>query len=244
MASGYPRYPNDGPYQPSNTPSNDVYGRSNRQQQQPYDHAASPANYGGNTPSTYAPGHEHIVGGGGYVDMYEDGERSPLTANAQHIAGYPPSMMSASTTTLNHQPSQGYQNIHPGASTPGFLKHDPYGPQDDYGTSPHVGFSRPSYPARTSTADSEAEWQKRARMPTRGKTTKVKLTKQGNFVHEYPVPNPIVNSVEAKWRASCELRMPDSTNMLDKRLELLWRRVAVATRTTSIHIADRIFSPY
>jgi chitin synthase len=114
---------------------------------------------------------------------YDDGERSPLTANAAHPAGaYPP---------IHHQPS--------------FLKADPYGAPggpNDHDFLPPAGFSdRPQYGSR---ANSDAEWQKRARMPTRGKTTKIKL-KQGNFVHEYPVPSPIRNSVEAKWMAMCEL---------------------------------------
>lgn len=168
---------------------------------------AAASSYSVNAPS-YAPGHEQLISGG--YDMYDDGERSPLTANAQPLAGYPPSMMGASTASLHHSNSnnnhgQAYSNIHPGASTPAFLNHDPYGNNEDYSANaPHVGFSRPAYPGRASTVDSEVEWQKRARMPTRGKTTKVKLGKQGNFIHEYPVPNPIINSVEAKWRAMCE----------------------------------------
>jgi len=108
---------------------------------------------------------------------YDDGERSPLAANAAHPAGaYPP---------IHHQPS--------------FLKADPYGPPpNDHDFMPPAGFSdRPQYGSR---ANSDAEWQRRARMPTRGKTTKIKL-KQGHFVHEYPVPSPIKNSVEAKWMA-------------------------------------------
>lgn len=237
MSGGYPRYPNDGPYSSNNdpynrtgTPSSRNNGHGPQQPQQQYAHGqqrpyapldmAAASSYSVNAPSVYAPGHEQMVSGGGDgggYDMYDDGERSPLTANAQPLAGtgYPPSMMGASTASLHHQNSMNgsnhggqYQNIHPGASTPGFLKHDPYGYSgNDNGydnLAPHVGFTRPSYPGRHDTADSEADWQKRARMPTRGKTTKVKLTKQGNFVHEYPVPNPIINSVEAKWRAMCE----------------------------------------
>lgn len=158
----------------------------------------------GHSPFAGAPLNTTISGGHG--DLYDDGERSPLAANAQHPAGagagigYPPAGQ--------QQQHQGQQHsMHPTfiqQQQPSFLKQEPYG----YGGAsneylPPAGFYPNRAESNYSRADSDAEWQRRARMPTRGKTTKIKL-KQGNFVHEYPVPNPIRNSVEAKWMAMCE----------------------------------------
>ena len=180
------------------------------QQQGPY------ASVGGN-PSTYSVntagggnGHGHAMGMGhgdvtsSYADMYDDGERSPLTANAQNFAGYPP---------VDHNQGQG-GFVHPGAgslaSQPSYLSKDPYGAGGYASTTqdslPPAGFAgaRPGgLEHRASSANSDAEWQRRARMPTRGKTTKIKLTTQGTLSHDYPVPGPIKNSVEAKWLAMC-----------------------------------------
>ena len=143
----------------------------------------------------HADDHGQHAGDPGMADMYDDGERSPLTANAQYPAGYPPH--------FDH-------GLHSQAS---FLGKDPYmhegnGLAQSMGYLPpagfnDAGFARPGYSTQNSRTDSDVEWQRRARMPTRGKTTKIKL-KQGNFIHEYPVPSPIRNSVEAKWMTMCE----------------------------------------
>ena len=198
---------------------NSSYGQYDDEQQQqhrayghpqsaPYAAVGNASTYSVNNGST--PGFDLSAGQGGagmgYHDMYDDGERSPLTANAQGFAGYPPS-----------HGGGGGPNSHPGmmnASQPSLLAKDPYNvngqhgngyeiPQD-YPLVPPAGFGamRPSY-SPSGRADSDVEWQKRARMPTRGKTTRIKLTNEGNFIHEYPVPGPVRNSVEAKWMAMC-----------------------------------------
>lgn len=148
-----------------------------------------------------------------FADMYDDGERSPLTAHAQPFAGYPPASNGGggNNAGYNHHPDVN-------ASQPSFMAKDPYGnasghggpatgyeiPQD-YPLVPHPNsMMRPNYSMSSGSADSDVEWQRRARMPTRGKTTRIKLTTQGNFIHEYPVPGPIRNSVEAKWMAMCK----------------------------------------
>jgi hypothetical protein len=129
-----------------------------------------------------------------------------LTANAHPFAGYPPSIGNGGAV---HPATNGYNHPDLNASQASFLGKDPYQhptgyeiPQD-YPLVPPAGFTtsiRPNYSGR---ADSDAEWQRRARMPTRGKTTRIKLTNEGNFSHDYPVPGPVRNSVEAKWMAMC-----------------------------------------
>lgn len=46
----------------------------------------------------------------------------------------------------------------------------------------------------------DAAWARRQTI-RRGKTKKIKLT-NGNFVNEYPVPDPIVDAVEEKYRST------------------------------------------
>lgn len=195
-------------------PVNDGYddgGSYYPQQQGPYASVGgNPSTYSVNTAGGGGNGHGHAMGMGhgdvtsSYADMYDDGERSPLTANAQNFAGYPP---------VDHNQGQGGY-VHPGAgslpSQPSYLSKDPYGAGGYASTTqdylPPAGFAgaRPGgLQHRASSANSDAEWQKRARMPTRGKTTKIKLTTQGTLSHDYPVPGPIKNSVEAKWLAMC-----------------------------------------
>ncbi|ORY81796.1 family 2 glycosyltransferase [Leucosporidium creatinivorum] len=52
---------------------------------------------------------------------------------------------------------------------------------------------------RPDSAQSEAEWRRRAGPLARGATRKVKLTRQGHFIAEYPVPDAIKNSQERRW---------------------------------------------
>lgn len=170
----------------------------------------------------YNHNHPSSVDVSGTYGSYEDGERSPLTAHAAPLAGqqqqqqgyqqqsYPPAPSSAPSPFRPYDPASQQQHPSP-HHHPSFLKHDPYGyshpssMMDSSYNLPPAGFSAAAASARppSSRADSELDWQRRARMPTRGKTMKVKLT-QGNFVNDYPVPNPIKNSVEAKWLAGCE----------------------------------------
>lgn len=189
------------------------------EQYYPHNNSAGGAGVGGPTTARYAPvGNLDLAGQSNYsfndssnayphpgTEMYEDGEHSPLTANAAAPAGrYPPQMQQHQLSALGQHPSFN-------ASQASFLKEDPYSMSHHQSTDylPPAGFSastdgRP-YNGRQSSTNSDAEWQRRARMPTRGKTMKVKLGKQGNFVHDYPVPGPIRNSVEAKWLAMGEL---------------------------------------
>lgn len=170
-------------------------------------HSGQPLAPGGQGQQQYAPvAHLDLAGqssytltdngaiggnGMGYDDhAYDDGEKSPLTAHAQPMAGggfYPPQQ-------------QGYNNSN------SYLDKDPYAAsQNDLNNyMPAAGFARPGFGGRNSSyseAPSDVEWQKRARMPTRGKTVKVPLTSEGNFIMEHPVPNPVRNAVEAKWMA-------------------------------------------
>ncbi|EIW67254.1 hypothetical protein TREMEDRAFT_33680 [Tremella mesenterica DSM 1558] len=51
-----------------------------------------------------------------------------------------------------------------------------------------------------STPSAGLDFIRRQTMPKRGATTRrVKLTREGNWVNEYPVPTPISSAVEAKW---------------------------------------------
>lgn len=143
--------------------------------------------------------HDQQIGADGIVDMYDEGERSPLTANAQYPAGYPPIVHSQPTFLGKDPYYHGYSNGNGGTQSMDYL---PPAGFNTPGTRPD---GRPGFSHQTSRAESDIEWQKRARMPTRGKTTKVKL-RQGNFIHEYPVPSPIRNSVEAKWMTMGEFR--------------------------------------
>jgi chitin synthase len=58
---------------------------------------------------------------------------------------------------------------------------------------------RPASVFSTSTNPVESAWRRRQTIK-RGVTRKVKLT-NGNFIAEYPVPTPIHNAVEAKWKS-------------------------------------------
>ena len=57
---------------------------------------------------------------------------------------------------------------------------------------------RPGSSMSMSTNGVESAWRRRQTIK-RGVTRKVKLT-HGNFIAEYPVPTPIFNAVEAKWK--------------------------------------------
>ncbi|EKM80319.1 hypothetical protein AGABI1DRAFT_113517 [Agaricus bisporus var. burnettii JB137-S8] len=77
----------------------------------------------------------------------------------------------------------------------------PPGPVDPsaYGDS-HIHPGRPSSVVSTSTNGVDSAWRRRQTIK-RGVTRKVKLT-QGNFIAEYPVPTPILNAVEDKWKST------------------------------------------
>ncbi|ORY35546.1 hypothetical protein BCR39DRAFT_19454 [Naematelia encephala] len=69
-----------------------------------------------------------------------------------------------------------------GSPTP-FLASDPYG-----------------RPPSVLSSGSGADFIRRQTIPKRGATTRrVKLTNEGNWVNEYPVPRPILTAVEPKW---------------------------------------------
>ncbi|KXN83665.1 Chitin synthase 1 [Leucoagaricus sp. SymC.cos] len=81
-----------------------------------------------------------------------------------------------------------------GSFTGGFYPPGPVDP-NAYGD-PYPG--RPASILSTSTNGIESAWRRRQTIK-RGVTRKVKLT-HGNFIAEYPVPTPIHNAVEAKWK--------------------------------------------
>ena len=180
--------------QPQGSPhtSNPMYQAAPLNPSQP--HLMSPPNNNGQQVYGYnggSPAHE----------VYDEGERSPLTAHPQPISGYPHqggfNGPAAASNAALHQhgdnnsafypPNHSSNNVYTpyseaGASDGGYIKEDPYAQQTNYAGV--GGFSRPQFSHQASVGgNSDAEWQRRAQPLTRGKTTKVKLTK-GNWVQE------------------------------------------------------------
>ena len=63
---------------------------------------------------------------------------------------------------------------------------------------PYGSVGRPGSIISTSSGNSDMAWQRRQTIK-RGLTRKVKLV-QGHFINEYPVPTPVLNAIEPKWR--------------------------------------------
>ncbi|CCA69341.1 related to chitin synthase [Serendipita indica DSM 11827] len=162
--------------------------------------------------------------GGGPGSNYGTAPSSPYHTPASQYGG-------SINQSLYAQNSQGYHqqpySSHTGVSTSTVQLQD-FGPVDHDSTTGHGryqhdetdenqplnaganftgGFYPPpnsagmGMPSPTTTAASvNASWRNRQTIK-RGKTKKVKLTR-GNFITEYPVPTPVSNAIEAKWKGA------------------------------------------
>lgn len=139
-----------------------------------------------------------------YSDPFADRPRQTTFAEPERPFHGPPSPQPRpfeSTSTLPQE--LGYddddyiekQPLNAGGSfTGGFYPPQPLDP-NGYGD---FDPGRPGSVISASTNGIESAWRRRQTIK-RGVTRKVKLT-HGNFIAEYPVPTPIFNAAEAKWK--------------------------------------------
>jgi len=108
-------------------------------------------------------------------------EKQPLNAGGSFTGGFYP-------------PQYVVFDLHPPSPSADMFAHRPLDP-NGYGD---FDPGRPGSVISASTNGIESAWRRRQTIK-RGVTRKVKLT-HGNFIAEYPVPTPIFNAAEAKWK--------------------------------------------
>ena len=117
-------------------------------------------------------------------DNYDDDdyvEKQPLNAGGSFTGGFYP-------------PQYVVFDLHPPSPSADMFARRPLDP-NGYGD---FDPGRPGSVMSASTNGVESAWRRRQTIK-RGVTRKVKLT-HGNFIAEYPVPTPIFNAAEAKWK--------------------------------------------
>ncbi|KAF8322251.1 glycosyltransferase family 2 protein [Clavulina sp. PMI_390] len=149
-----------------------------------------------------------------YADPFHDGQQ-------RQESSYPPSTVGSSSNlnlpALVSRPSYslsdtslpskdyGHEEEHDATEPDAYDESQPLTARQGPGVSYPPSSVDPSaygdpYALRGGVESSDAAWARRQTI-RRGKTQRIKLT-NGNFINEYPVPEPVWSAVEQKWRGA------------------------------------------